>query len=104
MMAISKKYSKDRKVCQVTFSLPKEICENFEEISVVGDFNKWNAHQHKFSQKHSDGSSSIELVLDVGNEYQFRYLCNGHIWLNEPDADKQNLTHFGDSKNSVIIV
>ena len=103
-MAINKKYSQDKKVCQVTFKLPKEICENFEEISVVGDFNNWNSHQHKFSQKNSDGSSSIELVLEAGNDYEFRYLCNGQIWLNESEADKQNLTHYGDSKNSVLII
>jgi hypothetical protein len=24
--------------------------------------------------------------------------------LNEPEADKQNPTHYGDSKNSVIII
>jgi len=103
-MAISKIYSKDRKVCQVTFTLPKEIYEYFDEISVVGDFNNWDPHQHKFSHKHSDGSSSVEVVLDAGKEYQFRYLCDGQTWLNEPKADKEIPTHYGDSKNSVILI
>lgn len=101
-MAVKKKYSKDKNVCQVTFTLPKEICEKFKGIVVVGDFNNWDPQKSKFSHKHSDGSSSIELVLQTGKEYQFRYLCDGQIWLNEPEADKQNLTHYGDSKNSVI--
>ncbi len=103
-MAINKKYSQNKKVCRVTFMLPKEICDNFEEVSVVGDFNNWDPHQHKFSQKNSDGSSNIELVLEAGKEYQFRYLCNGQTWLNEPEADKQNPTHYGDSKNSLIVI
>ena len=103
-MAISKKYSQDKKVCRVTFTLSKEICENFDEICVVGDFNNWDPHQYKFSHKHSDGSSSIEIVLQAGNEYQFRYLCDGQTWLNESEADKQVLTHYGDSKNSVIVI
>ncbi len=103
-MALNKKYSDDKKVCRITFTLPKEICENFKEICVVGDFNNWDPHQNKFSQKHSDGSSSVELVLETGKEYQFRYLCDGETWLNEPEADKQNLTHYGDSKNSLIVV
>lgn len=38
-MAIKKTYSQDKKVCQVNFTLPKEVCENFQEVSVVGDFN-----------------------------------------------------------------
>ncbi len=103
-MALYKKYSKDKKICRVTFTLPKEVCENFEEINVVGDFNNWDTKQNSFSQKNSDGSSSIELILETGNEYQFRYLCDGQIWLNEPEADKQVLTHYGDSKNSLIII
>ena len=103
-MAIKKEYSKDKKVCRVTFTILKEICENFGEICIVGDFNNWDPHQHKFSQKQLDGSSSIELVFEAGKEYQFRYLCDGQTWLNEPEADKQVLTNYGDSKNSVIVI
>lgn len=102
-MAITKEYSQDKKVCRVTFTLSKEICENFKEISVVGDFNNWDPLLNKFSSKHPDGSSSIELVLDSGNEFKFRYLCDGATWLNEPEADAEVLTHYGDSKNSVIV-
>ncbi|MHB1048593.1 MAG: isoamylase early set domain-containing protein [Bacteroidota bacterium] len=103
-MAITKKYSHDKKVCQLIFTLPKEICENFDEISVVGDFNNWDHHQHKFSQNNADGTSSIEVILETGKEYQFRYLCDGEVWLNEPDADRQDLTPYGDAKNSVIVL
>lgn len=103
-MALIKKYSQDKKVCQITFKLPKEICENFEEVSIVGDFNNWDPYQNKFCHRNSDGSSSLELVLDAGKEYQFRYLCDGQIWLNEPEADGESLTHFGDAKNSLIII
>ncbi len=103
-MAIKKTYSQDKKVCRVNFTLPKEICENFQEISIVGDFNGWDPGENKFSQKNSDGSSSIEIVFDSGKEYQFRYLCDGHIWLNEPDADKEKLTYFGNAKNSVLVL
>jgi 1,4-alpha-glucan branching enzyme len=103
-MALSKLYSQDKKVCRIKFTLPKEICENFKEISILGDFNNWDPHQNKFSGKNSDGSTSIEIVLDAGKEFQFRYLCDGQIWLNEPEADKQSVTHFGDAQNSVIIL
>lgn len=103
-MAIIKTYSQDKKICRINFTLPKEICENFEQICIVGDFNNWDPNENKFSHKNSNGSSSIELVLESGKEYQFRYLCDGHIWLNEPDADKENQTHFGNAKNSVLIL
>lgn len=103
-MAIKKQYSKDKNICQVTFTLSKEILENFNEICVVGDFSNWDPHRYKFSHKHSDGSSSIEVVLEAGKEYQFRYLCDGQTWLNEPEADKQVRTHYGGSENSVLII
>lgn len=103
-MALTKLYSQDKKVCRVTFVLPKELRENFKEISIVGDFNNWDPHQNKFSHMHPDGDLSIELVLDAGTEYQFRYLCDGESWMNEPEADAEVLTHFGDAKNSVLII
>ncbi len=103
-MAIMKTYSQDKKVCQVTFTLPKEVSENFKEISVVGDFNNWDPNQNKFSLKNPDGSSSVEIALEAGKEYKFRYLCDGQTWINELEADAHVPTHYGDSKNSVILV
>lgn len=103
-MAIIKKYSNDKKICHVTFILQKEISNNFEQVNLVGDFNDWDIHKDKFSKKNSDGSLSAVVDLDAGKEYQFRYLGNGETWLNEPEADRQILTHFGDSENSVLVV
>jgi|SRR3972149_1487664 len=103
-MAIIKKYSNDKKICHITFILPKEISENFGQVSLVGDFNNWDIHKDKFSHKSADGLFSAEYDLDAGKEYQFKYLCDGQTWLNEPEADKQNLSHYGDSKNSVLII
>lgn len=103
-MAIKKEYSQDETLCKVTFILPKEINANFNEISVVGDFNNWDTHQHKFTHKNPDGTASLEITLESHKEYSFRYLCDGQIWLNEPEADAEALTHFGDAKNSVLII
>ncbi len=103
-MAVTKRYSSDKKICHVTFILPKEISENFGQVSLVGDFNDWDIHKDKFSHKSANGLFSAGYDLDAGKEYQFRYLCDGQIWLNEPEADKKVLTHYGDSENSVIII
>ena len=101
-MAIIKKYSDDKKICHVTFFIPKEISDKFEQVNLVGDFNDWDFHNDKFTRNDSDGLFSIECNLDAGKEYQFRYLGNGEIWFNEPEANRQVLTHFGDSENSVL--
>lgn len=101
-MAIKKEYSEDRKLCKVTFTIAKDVKENFNEISILGDFNQWDPNKNKFLNMNSDGSTFIELTFETGNEYKFRYLCNGVTWLNEPEADAELLTHFGDSHNSVL--
>ena len=103
-MAIEKKYSSDKKVCRVKFSLPKEINENFKEICVVGDFNNWDPHKNKMSHTDANGSTCLELDLESGKEYHFKYLCDNEVWLIEPDADRQVETHYGDSQNSVLVI
>ncbi len=99
-MAIKKKYSKDKTTCKVTFTLPKEIVEQFDEIALVGEFNNWN---HKANLMNSKNKGSQTLNLKAGQQYQFRYCGNG-VWLNESEADRQILNPFGDSENSVIII
>ncbi len=103
-MAIEKKYSKDKKICKVTFTIPKETAQNFDTISLVGEFNQWDPKANVFAEVGKDGSFECSLELESGKEYQFRYLADGETWLNEPDADKFVPTHYGDSENSVIVI
>ena len=102
-MSIKKEYSKDKAICKATFVLPKEIAQQFDEVALVGDFNKWDPKENLFVVKET-GEYSVSLQLEAGKEYQFRYLGNGNIWLNESDADKHVINPFGDSDNSVIIM
>jgi len=102
-MAIKKEYSKDRTVCRVTFTLPIEVAKQFTEVALVGGFNDWNPKANLFAVK-ENGEHSIALELEANKEYQFRYLGNGEVWLNESEADKSVPTPYGDSQNSVIIV
>jgi len=103
-MPITKRYSQDKKLCQVEFILPYEISKNFSEICVVGDFNGWDPHHDKLAHSSIDGNACIKITLETGIEYCFKYLCDNEVWLNEPDADKQVKTFFGDSYNSVLVI
>ncbi len=98
-MALKKEYSKDKAVCKVTFTLPKEIADKFDEVALVGDFNNWDHKANLFTKE----INSITVELKTGKEYQFRYCGNG-VWLNESEADKHIINPFGDSENSVIII
>ncbi|VAX25742.1 hypothetical protein MNBD_IGNAVI01-1521 [hydrothermal vent metagenome] len=103
-MAVKKEYSKNKKSCKVTFSIPKEIGDRFKMISLVGDFNNWDPKANIFSETEKDGTYSLSIVFDSGNEYQFRYLGDGVHWFNEHEADKEIETYFPGATNSIVIV
>ena len=102
-MAIKKEYSTDKTICKVTFTIPKEIAEQFKEISLVGDFNNWDPKANLFSLIIKDGDHSVSVELKANKEYQFRYLGDSQTWLNEIEADK-HVPNFYGSENSYIFI
>lgn len=100
---VQKKQQFLKSACIVTFSLSAEIAGNARTVHLVGDFNEWN-HTATPMTKGRSGSFSVVLKLASGNEYQFRYLIDGHLWANDADADKHVPTIFGDSENSAIVL
>ena len=103
-MAIKKRYLKSKPICKVTFKFEPPENNNYHSVHIVGDFNDWNQNSHRLKKLVKDDTYTIIIDLEKGKEYQFRYLINGTDWANEPSADKQVLTHFGDSENSVVVV
>lgn len=55
-------------------------------VSLVGDFNEWNAEATPMKQD-KNGVWKAELKLDAG-EYQFRYFVDDHYWMNDDEATK----------------
>jgi 1,4-alpha-glucan branching enzyme len=101
-MSLKKQFLKSKPECKVTFKIPKEVSGNHKKASLVGDFNNWDAKKHTMKKLKTDGSFSITLNLETGKAYQFRYLLDDEKYVNEPAADKQVVTHFGDSENSLL--
>lgn len=54
-------------------------------------------------KKFKTGGFSIAINLDIGKEYEFKYLIDNKIWLNEAEADKQVSNEFHGT-NSVVTV
>lgn len=101
-MSIKKQYFKTRPTCKLTFRLPKNEVGSAKTIHIVGDFNKWNPR--KSAMKHlKNGDFKIELELEAGREYEFRYLLDQKQWINEAEADKTVPTQFPDAVNSVVM-
>lgn len=100
---MKKTYSKTKKTCKVTFSLPHGAVKDARSVCVAGEFNDWNIYAHQLKRR-KDGSFSLTIELERGREYQFRYLIDDMYWENDWAADKYVPSAFGDCDNSAVIV
>ena len=103
-MALYKNYAKTTKKCKVTFELPIEATVGVKKVALVGDFNNWDESATMMKRNKESGLFTASLSLDVGKEYQFRYLLDGERWENDWSADKYVPSSFGGIENSVVIV
>jgi 1,4-alpha-glucan branching enzyme len=69
----------------VTFEIPGTIWA--ERINLVGDFNNWD-HENLPFRHNRQGNWEIEVEMDLGAEYRFRYLLDGTHWRYDWHADK----------------
>ncbi|MFQ5795757.1 MAG: isoamylase early set domain-containing protein [Candidatus Bipolaricaulia bacterium] len=79
------------------------MAESARTVHIVGEFNGWDA-QATPMKRLKNGSFTATIDLELGREYQFRYLIGGESWENDWNAEKYAPTSYGDSKNSVIVV
>jgi hypothetical protein len=85
----------------VTFTLPRGIRKKTQKAQVVGEFNEWS-HSATPMKKKKNGTFIAIIELPIYREYQFRYLLDDHVWVNDSDADRFIPTPFGDSENCVL--
>jgi hypothetical protein len=89
----------ERPVVRVVFILPSSIWA--DTIYLVGDFNNWNIKSHPF-QRDRDGRWVLEVELELGRAYQFRYLRDGVAYMTDLQADAYVPNPFG-SDNFVVV-
>lgn len=99
---IKKRYLKSGNKCKVTFRLPKEAAGDVKRVYLVGDFNNWNTKASPMNRLKS-GEFKLELNLDAGKEYRFKYLIDDNRWENHWNADKYVSNKFG-TDDSVVVV
>ena len=102
-MSISKKYLKNKPVCKVNFHLPAKSAKSAKKVAIVGEFNNWDPKETQM-RKLKDGTFTRTIDLEVGREYQFRYLINEAVWQNDAEADRFAPTGVSLEENSVVIV
>ena len=86
---IKKQYVKSRDVYKVVFEIPLNHLPDdvkVNTVTVVGDFNDWDETSTPL-KKLKKGTYKTTVEIKNKGEYQFRYLINGNIWVNDWAAD-----------------
>jgi 1,4-alpha-glucan branching enzyme len=100
-MSLKKQFSKSKPVCKVTFTVDPTLIDGAKEVAVLGDFNNWDPSETTM-RKLKDGSFTKTIELEVGHEYQFRYLVDGTTWINDAEADKYVHSGVAAEQNSIV--
>jgi len=95
-----KNYSKTGKVCRVTFRYPNE--EKALSVHLAGSFNEWSFKSTPM-KKLKSGDFSLTISLQPGQEYAYRFVLDGNVWVNDPNAENFVPNEYGE-KNSLVAV
>ena len=99
-MSLKKQFLKSKPVCKVSFRLDAPEVSGAKTIQLLGDFNNWDKSAEPMTAlKTNDFTATLEL--ETGKAYEFRYLINGSVWKNDPQADYFAANSYGQ-ENSVI--
>jgi 1,4-alpha-glucan branching enzyme len=82
---IRKQLSSNANKVIVTFEIPGSIWA--DQIYLVGDFNGWDLYSLPFRYNRQE-NWEVQLELDEGQEYRFRYLVDKDTWVSERHADR----------------
>jgi len=95
---VQKTYFKTKDYCKVKFTF---TVENAETIEILGLNSDWE--NAIVMSKKKDGTFTCDVSLPKNSQHEFKYRVNENTWVNEPQADSQNINEFG-GHNSVIVV
>lgn len=98
---IKKQFLKSKPICKVTFTLPAEAAVNAEKVELMGDFSQWNKEPIEM-KKLKNGNFKTTIDLEVGRDYEFRYLIDGTRWENAWEADAYVPNKLSYEDNSVV--
>src|SRR2546423_4836456 len=82
----------------VTFEVDAAV--RADRANLCGEFNDWAVDAHEM-QRRPDGGFTLELELEPGRSYRFRYLLDGERWENDWAADDYVPNEYGGDDSLV---
>ena len=70
-------------------------------VSVVGDWNAWQAGTQLLADPDGDGRWEITIQVERGGEYRYQFVVDDENWISDPAAPLQVRDGFGGT-NSVL--
>ena len=86
-MSSKNQFQVEEPVCKVTFIMSKDTAGSAKWVNLAGEFNNWDTKSIPM-KKNRNGDFSVSIDLEKGREYHFKYVIDGHTWINGPNADK----------------
>ncbi len=95
---VAKKSSQKTGRRRVNFSF---YAPQAKEVSLVGDFNEWNAKKHMM-KKGNQGKWEKTVVVKPGT-YEYKYVVDGK-WQEDTEQPRSLLNSFGTYNNVLTVV
>jgi 1,4-alpha-glucan branching enzyme len=84
----------------VTFEYP--AATKAEQVNLVGDFNDWNEKATPMTRSPHDRVWRVQVRLEKGRSFRFRYLVDQYTWHNDWHADDY-VPNIHGSDDSVVV-
>ena len=97
-MALVKQIKRTNSYTLVKFTIKEDEYPTSSQVSLLGDFNDWQATE----MKKEDGFYVKDIKLENGKRYEFRYLSGDYEWFNDAAADDYAPSPFEGIQNSVV--
>jgi hypothetical protein len=79
------------------------VSPSARKVSVVGDFNSWDASHTQFQAKHSGGGVwTVTAPIPVGH-HRYSFVVDDTLWVADPNAPTARDNYFGMPKSTLIV-
>ncbi len=75
---------------------------NAEKVSIVGDFNDWDASRNQLELVSEHGVWSTRVMLPAGR-HRYSFVVNDTMYVNDPAASQSEDDGFGTANNVIIV-
>ncbi len=79
------------------------VAPDAKKVSVVGDFNGWDASHAGFQARHRGGGVwSVTAPVPVGH-HRYSFVVDDSVWVSDPNAPRVMDNDYGVANSSIVV-